>query len=80
MKFMKTIINRVLGGANLTFEELSTVLTRAKAGLNSSPITVLSSDPSDPTILTPDHFLIGDSIMTVPEPDITDIVTDGKMA
>lgn len=76
---MKTIVNRVLGGANLIFEELSTVLTRAEAGLNSRPITVLSSDPSDPTTLTPGHFLIEDSLMAVPEPDIIDIVTESDI-
>ncbi|CAI6354989.1 unnamed protein product [Macrosiphum euphorbiae] len=50
---------------------MSTVLTWVEACLNSSPITSLSSDPSDLSYLTPGHFLIGDAIAAVPERDET---------
>lgn len=67
VKSMKTLLGRVLGEAHLTFEEICTILTRAEACLNSRPITTLSTDPSDPTPLTPGHFLIGDSLSAIPE-------------
>ncbi|XP_025412716.1 uncharacterized protein LOC112685152 [Sipha flava] len=73
VKSMKILLGRILGETRLTFEELSTLLTRAEACLNSRLITTLSSDPSNPPYLTPAHFLIGDSLIAVPEPDITNI-------
>ncbi|KAL4136141.1 hypothetical protein QTP88_007705 [Uroleucon formosanum] len=69
VKSMKNLIGRVLGESHLTYEELNTILTRVEACLNSRPLTEMSSDPSDLTYLTPAHFLIGESLMAVPERD-----------
>ncbi|XP_050063272.1 uncharacterized protein LOC114130946 [Aphis gossypii] len=71
VKSMKNLLFKVLGESRLTYEEMSTVLTRVEACLNSRPITSLSSDPSDLSYLTPGHFLIGDTITAVPERDET---------
>lgn len=71
VKSMKNLLYRVLGEARLTFEELSSVLTRIESCLNSRPITPMSSDPSDLSYLTPGHFLIGDTLTSVPERDET---------
>ncbi|KAF0749063.1 Uncharacterized protein FWK35_00015358 [Aphis craccivora] len=68
---MKTLLGRVLGEGHLTYEKLCTVLTRAEACLNSRPLTTLAIDPSDPSPLTPGHFLIGDSLTALPEDDVT---------
>ncbi|KAE9523673.1 hypothetical protein AGLY_015891 [Aphis glycines] len=57
------------GESHLTYEEFNTILTRVEACLNSRPLTEMSSDPSDLTYLTPAHFLIGESLMAVPERD-----------
>ncbi|KAL4111865.1 hypothetical protein QTP88_015742 [Uroleucon formosanum] len=71
VKSMKNLLFKVLGESRLTYEEMSTVLTRVEACRNSRPIISLSSDPSDLSYLTPGHFLIGDAITSVPERDET---------
>lgn len=76
VKSMKHLLQKTLGDANLTYEELVTVLTRAEACLNSRPITPMSSDPNDLSTLTPGHFLIGDSLLSIPEPDLSAIPTN----
>lgn len=59
VKSCKHHMTRVIGNANLTYEEFSTVLVQIEAVLNSRPMYPLSSDPNDFSPLTPAHFLIG---------------------
>ncbi|GJQ79180.1 hypothetical protein Trydic_g5427 [Trypoxylus dichotomus] len=40
---------------------------------NSRPLTQLIDDPSDLHVLTPAHFLIGDSLLTTPEPNYQNV-------
>lgn len=68
---MKALLKSVLSESYLTYEELCNILTRVEACLNSRPLTALSSDPSDLLYITPAHFLIGDSLMSIPERDET---------
>lgn len=46
-----------------------------EACLNSRPLKPLSSDIIDLNPLTPGHFLIVASLLTVPEPDIKELKT-----
>jgi len=69
VKSVKFHLHRVLGESRITFEEFTTVLAQIEACLNSRPLTPMSVDPSDLTALTPGHFLIGGSLMAVPESD-----------
>lgn len=73
---MKALLRNVLGESYLTFEELCTILTRVEACLNSLPLTTMSSDLTDLTFLTPGHFLIGDSLMAIPERDETNVTVN----
>lgn len=76
IKSTKYHIKRVVGNTNLTFEEFATVLAQIEAILNSRPLCPMSSDPQDLTALTPGHFMIGRSLTSFPEGDLTHITTN----
>ncbi|KAJ8040732.1 Alpha-N-acetylgalactosaminide alpha-2,6-sialyltransferase 6 [Holothuria leucospilota] len=59
IKSAKRAIKAVIGNSDVTEEELHTAFTGAEALLNSRPITKLSDDPRDDSVLTPNHFLTG---------------------
>lgn len=69
VKSVKKHIIRVVGSTNLTYEEWATLLSQVEAWVNSRPLVPLSDDPSDMLALTPGHFLIGESLITLPEPE-----------
>lgn len=72
VKSMKKLLVRTVGVHTLTFEELATVVCRIESVLNSRPLTPLSSEPGDFESLTPGHFLTGQPLLCVPEPDVSD--------
>ncbi|XP_029163314.1 uncharacterized protein LOC114934768 [Nylanderia fulva] len=71
VKSAKFHINRIIGNANLTYEEMQTVLCEIEAVLNSRPLTPLSEDPNDLHCITPGHFLIGAALNSFPVADLT---------
>lgn len=73
VKSTKGHLKRTLGNNSLNYEELSTLLIQIESILNSRPLSPLSTDPSDPTALTPGHFLIGRSLNSIPEKDYTQV-------
>lgn len=73
VKSVKHHLRRVLGTSTLTFEKMATVLHQIEACLNSRPLTPLSDDPTDINALTPGHFLIGEPLSTVPDPNLMDL-------
>ncbi|XP_022165266.1 uncharacterized protein LOC111030183 [Myzus persicae] len=73
IKSVKNHLKHVIGQQVLTYEEFLTLITRIEGILNSRPITPSSSDPHDLSALTPGHFLIGQPIHAIPEPDTTDV-------
>lgn len=73
VRSLKHHLKRVLGNYSIFFFDFQTLLIRIESILNSRPLFPLSSSPDDLTSLTPAHFLIGKSSMTVPEPAIPDV-------
>lgn len=49
------------------------MLTRVELCLNSRPLSPLSDDPSDLILLTPAHFLIGDTLAALPQEDFINV-------
>ncbi|XP_065072517.1 uncharacterized protein LOC135696908 [Ochlerotatus camptorhynchus] len=72
VKSLKYHMKRVVGETRLTTEEMNTFLARTEAILNSRPLFAMSEDPSDMSVLTPSHFLIGRSAVALPEPSYED--------
>ncbi|CAK1598341.1 unnamed protein product [Parnassius mnemosyne] len=73
IKCTKYYLKRVIGSQVLTFEELTTLLTKVEAMLNSRPICQLSSDPGEVDVLTTGHFIIGRPLVALPEPSLEDM-------
>ncbi|XP_072761509.1 uncharacterized protein [Anoplolepis gracilipes] len=70
VRSIKHHLNRTVSYGSLTFEESATLLIQIEAILNSRPLTPLSSDPEDNSFLALAHFLIGDSLISYPEPSL----------
>lgn len=73
VKAVKTHFIKVTQNVILTFEECCTLLSEIEAILNSRPLTPLSTSPNDFNPLTPSHFLIGESLLSVPTADFTHV-------
>jgi hypothetical protein len=73
VKSAKTLLRRVVGDTSLTFEEMNTLFARIEAILNSRPLCPMSENVDDLNALTPAHFLIGDSLLGVPEFNFCDL-------
>ncbi|XP_066252670.1 uncharacterized protein [Euwallacea similis] len=71
--FSKFHLRRVLGESCLAYEEMHTLLTKIEACLNSRPLMPISNDANDYLPLTPAHFLIGDSLVNLPQPEVGDV-------
>ncbi|XP_048262969.1 uncharacterized protein LOC125385367 [Bombus terrestris] len=79
VKSFKRHLIRVVGTELLTFEHFHTLVVEIEAILNSRPLTPISSDPKDPPVLTPGHFLIGDTLTNLRERDFR-TVPSGRLS
>ena len=69
VKSFKRHFKRVVGDTKLTYEESHTVLTQIESCLNSRPLVYTESPDEDGIeMLTPGHFLIGQPLMSLPDP------------
>ncbi|XP_015122055.1 nuclear pore complex protein Nup54 [Diachasma alloeum] len=76
VKSTKHHLRRTITTSTLTYEEFTTLLIQVEAILNSRPLCPLTNDPQDTSALTPGHLIIGEPLMTVPEPSLQQITTD----
>jgi hypothetical protein len=76
VKSIKFHLRRVVGNAKLTFEELYTLLCQVEAVLNSQPLCPLSNSPDNLEVLTPGHFLIGTSLLALPDHNLIDLASN----
>lgn len=65
-----------MGSHTLSRAEFVTLLCKIEACLNSRPISALSDDPTDLSVLTPGHFLIGRPLISLPEESVLDLNTN----
>ncbi|GBP08766.1 hypothetical protein EVAR_100643_1 [Eumeta japonica] len=70
VKSFKSHFRKVAKDFKFTFEEFCTLISRIEACLNSRPLSPASHDPSDLSVLTPGHFLIGMPILAPIDPAI----------
>ncbi|XP_071033034.1 uncharacterized protein, partial [Parasteatoda tepidariorum] len=73
VRSLKYHLKRVVGYKKLTYEDFLTVTTQIESVLNSRPLTPLSSDANDLSVLTPVHSLIGRPFTSIVEPDVTNV-------
>ncbi|GFT28440.1 integrase catalytic domain-containing protein [Trichonephila clavipes] len=73
VKAFKFHLKRVVGNAHLTLEEFITILCEIEAVLNSRPLTPLTSNFDDFETLTPGHFLVGRTLTSKVEAQISNI-------
>ncbi|XP_014294818.1 uncharacterized protein [Halyomorpha halys] len=72
IKSAKRVMEKVVNGVNLTFEELTTLFCSIEGILNSRPLTPLTNDPDSIECLTPGHFLIGRPLLATPDEVVVD--------
>uniref|UniRef100_A0A182X1M9 Integrase catalytic domain-containing protein n=1 Tax=Anopheles quadriannulatus TaxID=34691 RepID=A0A182X1M9_ANOQN len=73
VKAAKRTMRKVLGDRQLSFGDFVTVLTQIEAQLNSRPLTPLSEDPRELVVLNPGHFLIGISLLALPDQNVLEV-------
>lgn len=73
VKSVKHHLKRVLGSFSPTIEEMSTLLCKVEACLNSRPITAITNNPENLQILTRGNFIIGAPLLALPGPNYVDV-------
>ncbi|GJQ85817.1 hypothetical protein Trydic_g10267 [Trypoxylus dichotomus] len=79
IKCIKGHLLNVVGNAHLTYEQLSTLLCQIESILSSRPLRQLLFDPNDFSVITPGHFLIGDSLMVLLEQNATADIPQNRL-
>ncbi|XP_053690905.1 uncharacterized protein LOC128739442 [Sabethes cyaneus] len=69
VKKFKYHLIRIMKTTPYRLDDFRTAIAQAESIMNSRPLTPLSNDPSDLSVLTPGHFLIRVSSFQLPEQD-----------
>ncbi|GFT68732.1 HTH_Tnp_Tc3_2 domain-containing protein [Trichonephila clavipes] len=72
VKSFKFYLKRAVENLKMTLRILPTIITQIEGILNSRSIIPLSEDIDDLEVLTPGHFSIGRSIISLSEPNLLD--------
>jgi len=70
VKSFETLFYKTTATRKYIFGELSTLLTKIEACLNSRPLSPMSEDPTDLLALTPGHFFVGGPLLSIVEPKV----------
>ncbi|XP_055527683.1 uncharacterized protein LOC129720257 [Wyeomyia smithii] len=73
IKSFKHHFRRITGQRAFSVDQFHTVVTQVEAVLNSRPLSQMSDSPDDFNVITPGHFLIGGSLVSISEPDLSHI-------
>lgn len=73
VRSVKHHLKRCIGLHTFTFEEMTTLLCRIEACLNSRPIAPISDSLDDYNALTPGHFLVGTALIAPATPSVLDL-------
>ena len=73
VKTAKHHFYRTVGLHILTFDELRTLVCQISAIMNSRPLCPITENPNDLDVLTPGHFLVGGPLITIAEPDTSNV-------
>jgi len=72
VRSFKTLLVWTVGDHNLTMEEMSKLLCRIEAVLNSRSLTPITASPLDLNYLSLGHFIIGQPLLEVPDLNISE--------
>ena len=76
IRSVKRCLKKCIGRANLTFEQLHTVLVEIEAVINARPLTYVCDDQEGVSqALSPSHLIYGRKISAVPNNEIFEIVS-----
>lgn len=78
IKSFKHHFRRIMGLKAFTLDQFHTVVTQVEAILNSRPLSPMTDLPDDLAALTPGHFLVGEPLVVIPEPDL-DQINPGRL-
>lgn len=70
VRVVKNALKETLGRSRFNFEELTTILHDVEAAVNSRPLTFVSDTPGEEEPLTPDDFLVGKRMTSLPSFDV----------
>ena len=69
VKSVKTPLKKIFAKAMLDAEQLATIFAEIETQVNSRPLTYLSADPDDYSVITPAQILVGRNLQASPAKD-----------